>query len=195
MALEDIPDAVYSYHLVRLRCNDEVVVAYRAHAFSAKYFLDQASVLADGSGTGTQNLQFPPHARGIAPRDEQRRIGTLLTDVETQIATLSELINKKTNIKQGFMQELLTGKTRLSGFESVERDPTREYFVSHEWKRLKHVANETGKYPVLGTGGVMGWADDYLYDQPCVLIGRKVQLTNRNIWKSHSGALTLSFTA
>ena len=53
MALEDIPDAMYGYHLVRLRCNDEVQVTYRAHAFTAKYFLDQASVLADGSGLAT----------------------------------------------------------------------------------------------------------------------------------------------
>ena len=118
MALEDIPDAVYSYHLVRLRCNDEVEVAYRAHAFSAKYFLDQASVLADGSGT-RYVVNLPNFRRmlvALPPRDEQRRIGTLLTDVETQIATLSKLINKKTNIKQGAMQALLTGKIRLPGF-------------------------------------------------------------------------------
>jgi type I restriction enzyme S subunit len=118
MALEDIPDAVYSYHLVRLRCNDEVEVAYRTHAFSAKYFLDQASVLADGSGT-RYVVNLPNFRRmlvALPPRDEQRRIGTLLTDVETQIATLKELITKKTNIKQGAMQELLTGKTRLPGF-------------------------------------------------------------------------------
>jgi len=118
MALEDIPDAVYSYHLVRLRCNDEVEVAYRAHAFTAKYFLDQASVLADGSGT-RYVVNLPNFRRmlvALPPRDEQRRIGTLLTDVETQIAKLSEFIDKKINIKQGAMQELLTGKTRLPGF-------------------------------------------------------------------------------
>ena len=52
----------------------------------------------------------------LPPLDEQSRIANLLTDIETQIANLSELITKKTKIKQGAMQELLTGKTRLPGY-------------------------------------------------------------------------------
>ena len=150
MALEDIPDAVYSYHLVRLRCNDEVEVAYRAHAFSAKYFLDQASVLADGSGT-RYVVNLPNFRRmlvALPPRDEQRRIGTLLTDVETQIATLKELITKKTNIKQGTMQELLTGKTRLPGFSGTWELKTlfelaenkKSLFDDGDWIEAEHIS-------------------------------------------------------
>lgn len=33
--------------------------------------------------------------------------------------------------------------------------------------------NENGTYPILGTGGIMGYATNYLYNKPSVLIGRK----------------------
>ncbi len=47
---------------------------------------------------------------------EQQRIANALSDVDTLIANLEKLIAKKKNIKQGTMQELLTGKKRLPGF-------------------------------------------------------------------------------
>lgn len=40
-------------------------------------------------------------------------------------------------------------------------------------KDQKEVVSENGKYPILGTGGVIGKTDEYLYNQPSVLIGRK----------------------
>lgn len=33
--------------------------------------------------------------------------------------------------------------------------------------------NENGKYPIYGTGGLMGYSKEYLYNKPSVLIGRK----------------------
>lgn len=40
-------------------------------------------------------------------------------------------------------------------------------------KNQKKVKDDNGQYPILGTGGLMGYANDYLYDKPSVLIGRK----------------------
>lgn len=48
---------------------------------------------------------------------EQRRIAEALSDIDTLISNLEKLIAKKRAIKQGAMQELLTGKLRLTGFE------------------------------------------------------------------------------
>lgn len=33
--------------------------------------------------------------------------------------------------------------------------------------------NENGKYPIFGTGGLIGYSTEFLYDKPSVLIGRK----------------------
>ncbi|MFZ2844100.1 restriction endonuclease subunit S [Psychrobacter sp.] len=40
-------------------------------------------------------------------------------------------------------------------------------------KDQKGVESVSGKYPIFGTGGQMGWATAFLYDKPSVLIGRK----------------------
>ena len=54
---------------------------------------------------------------------EQRRIAQVLSDTDSLIASLSRTIEKKRLVKQGAMQQLLTGKTRLKGFsgEWVEK--------------------------------------------------------------------------
>ena len=40
-------------------------------------------------------------------------------------------------------------------------------------KNQKKVVADNGKIPIYGTGGLMGWAKEHLYDKPSVLIGRK----------------------
>ncbi len=40
-------------------------------------------------------------------------------------------------------------------------------------KSQDEVETENGKYPILGTGGEFSRANDYLYDKPSVLLGRK----------------------
>ncbi|MEB2308911.1 MAG: restriction endonuclease subunit S [Candidatus Brocadiaceae bacterium] len=47
---------------------------------------------------------------------EQNAIATVLSDADALISSLEKLIAKKRNIKQGAMQQLLTGKKRLPGF-------------------------------------------------------------------------------
>ena len=48
--------------------------------------------------------------------DEQKEVTTVLADVSSLIDMLGKQISKKKAIKQGAMQELLTGKRRLPGF-------------------------------------------------------------------------------
>jgi len=47
---------------------------------------------------------------------EQQAIASALSDADALIESLSQLLAKKRQIKQGAMQELLTGKRRLPGF-------------------------------------------------------------------------------
>lgn len=54
----------------------------------------------------------------VLPGDnrEQTAIATALSDVDSLISALTKKIEKKKAIKQGLMQQLLTGKKRLPGF-------------------------------------------------------------------------------
>lgn len=55
----------------------------------------------------------------LPPLDEQTRIASALTAIDNLISSLDKLIEKKKNIKQGTMQQLLTGKKRLKGFSEL----------------------------------------------------------------------------
>lgn len=45
-------------------------------------------------------------------------------------------------------------------------------------KNQKKVENPNGKYPIYGSGGIMGYADDYICEANTVIIGRKGSINN-----------------
>jgi type I restriction enzyme, S subunit len=51
---------------------------------------------------------------------EQQAIAEALSDADALIEALEQQISKKRQIKQGVMQELLTGKKRLPGFPTIQ---------------------------------------------------------------------------
>jgi type I restriction enzyme S subunit len=51
------------------------------------------------------------------PRQEQDAIAVVLGDIDALLAGLDRLIAKKRDLKQAAMQQLLTGQTRLPGFQ------------------------------------------------------------------------------
>lgn len=77
------------------------------------------------AGSSVQNLNKDKVADlqlKIPPLPEQQRIAKALSDVDALISTTEKLIQKKKNIKQGAMQNLLTGKKRLPGFGNKQTD-------------------------------------------------------------------------
>ncbi|KLI09277.1 hypothetical protein ABW05_31270 [Mycolicibacterium senegalense] len=60
----------------------------------------------------------------LPPKHEQNRIVSAFGDVQQTIKTLERLIAKKQAIKQGMMQQLLTGRARLPGFTDDWRQST-----------------------------------------------------------------------
>jgi len=115
IAMEDILDATYSYHVVRLRIDDDWDLNFRAYAFQTKAFLDQAAILSDGSGT--RYVISLPNFRNIRisfpEKSEQYAIGQILSDMDAEITVLEQRLEKTKAIKQGMMQQLLTGRIRL----------------------------------------------------------------------------------
>ena len=57
--------------------------------------------------------QFLALELSIPPCDEQNAITSVLSDIDTEIATLEQRRDKTRVIKQGMMQQLLTGRVRL----------------------------------------------------------------------------------
>ncbi len=85
---------------------------------------------------------FPPH-------EEQQRIAKALSDVDALITTTEKLIQKKKNIKQGTMQNLLTGKKRLPGFaKSTEYKQTELGLIPEDWE-----VKQLGDFSTTSSGG------------------------------------------
>ncbi len=69
-----------------------------------------------GSGSTVKGLSLPDLQKlnfVLPAKKEQTAIATILSDMDEEIQALEQRLNKTRQIKQGMMQELLTGKTRL----------------------------------------------------------------------------------
>lgn len=74
-------------------------------------------VVATGNGQPNLNTTLIREISIPFPSaEEQRAIAAALSDVDALIASLDKLIAKKRDLKQGAMQQLLTGQRRLPGF-------------------------------------------------------------------------------
>jgi type I restriction enzyme S subunit len=70
----------------------------------------------------------------LPPLVEQRAIASALSDAHTLIESLEHLLAKKRQIKQGAMQELLSGRNRLPGFAgNCEFKQTAAGVLPAEW--------------------------------------------------------------
>ncbi|MGQ7244944.1 restriction endonuclease subunit S [Salinicola sp. V024] len=114
--------------ILEIRCcaNDGIAALIEQHtgdkAFLCHYVNTQTSRLRDivATGNGQPNLNTALIRNIRVPFPcirEQRAIATALSDVDALIESLDRLIVKKRAVKQGAMQQLLTGRKRLPGFE------------------------------------------------------------------------------
>ena len=118
----------------------------------------------------------------IAPKSlaEQQRIAKALSDVDALISTTEKLLQKKKNINQGAMQNLLTGKKRLPGFGPQTKSPTYKQTelgpIPDDWevKKLSEFGtfskgsgisreeSNTGEYPAVRYGELYTTHNDYI---------------------------------
>lgn len=99
----------------------------------------------------------------LPPLEEQKRIAEALSDVDSMISSLEKLIAKKKAVKQGAMQELLTGKKRLPGFTgNIEYKPLSSLctlFADGDWIESKDQSNDGIRLIQTGNIGVGKYLD------------------------------------
>ncbi|MDX4028581.1 restriction endonuclease subunit S [Aliarcobacter skirrowii] len=109
---------------------------YLYYIFTSEIFVEFLNRLTAGSTINHLYQKDFVHFTFKAPKlEEQKAIAKALSDTDELITTLEKLISKKEAIKQGTMQQLLTGKKRLSGFSG-----------DREEKRLGEVIKLQGGY-------------------------------------------------
>jgi type I restriction enzyme, S subunit len=107
--------AVAGLHTFVLRERTETFApGFKGHLGNLKSLHDEFLRVATGmkvfgiSKTALKELTLP-----IPPREEQKEIATILSDMDTAIAVLEDKLTKTRQLKQGMMHELLTGRIRL----------------------------------------------------------------------------------
>lgn len=117
---------------------------------------------------------FAPIPCALPSLAEQRRIAEILAVQDRVIELKEKLLAEKQRQKKYLMQQLLTGKKRLPGFgEKWHTILIGEALTIKHGRNQHEVEVSNGQYPILGTGGEIGRTNDFLYDKPSVLIGRK----------------------
>lgn len=96
-------------------------------------------------------INYPSYA-------EQERIADALSSIDALIAGLDEAIEKKRQIKEGLMQNLLTGRTRIPGF-SGEWVMVSLGIISQMYQpqTITQESLTISGYPVYGANGFIGY--------------------------------------
>jgi type I restriction enzyme S subunit len=118
-------------------------------------FIDKLSRRSSGqTGVDLQELRSYPLFLP-ATQEEQRAIATALGDFDALLKELDRLITKKRDIKQATMQQLLTGQTRLPGFEGEWQEKQLGQ-LGHFLKGsgVKRDESQTGSLPCVRYGEI-----------------------------------------
>ena len=100
-----------------LRAKENVCNIFLLYSWQSNLLQNQVQESLGATINQITNSDFQRYYIALPPTiEEQQRIANALSDVDALIANLEKLIAKKKNIKQGAMQQLLTGKKRLPGF-------------------------------------------------------------------------------
>lgn len=173
----ELPVAYYNSNLMRLEFNADICSSeYANFALNTSRSIAKLRALATGTTSVaaiyTRDLLGMPFI--VPPLSEQRAIANALSDMDALLDGVDRLIDKKHAVKQATMQQLLTGQTRLPGFNGDwEVKRLGNVLAIKHGKSQKYVEASDGSYPILATGGQIGLASQPIYEKPSVLIGRK----------------------
>ena len=95
---------------------DGITGRYFYNYFSENFGKEVSKYTAKSSVDSVSRDMIAEMIIPLPPIEEQDHNAEALSDVDRMISSLEKLIAKKKAIKQGAMQELLTGKKRLPGF-------------------------------------------------------------------------------
>ena len=202
--LDDIDDCVFSGFVLRGRPkNDMFVPEYCKYCFTTEAI--RSAIIMGCTYTTralTNGTQLSAIEIVVPPKPEQEAIAKSLTEIDDLISSLEKLITKKKAIKQGAMQELLTGKRRLPGFsEKWEEKPISFFgnFISGNCFPIEYQGCPRGELPFYkvsdfnnaGNSRVMGKANNYISHNIASVLSCKIIPKNSVVFAKIGAAISL----
>jgi len=171
---------------------------YFYYFFSRNFFDEVAKYTAKSSVDSVRRAMISDMIVPLPLLSEQRRIASSLSDVDGYIDVLEKLISKKRAIKQGTMQELLTGKRRLPGFsgewESLNLASSSTLKARIGWQGLTTAEYLNEGYALLITGtdfkhGKINWNGCHYVEKSRYDQDTNIQINNGDILITKDGTI------
>lgn len=113
-----------------------------------------------------KNLQIP-----LPPLPEQKAIAAQLDRADKVRQALAQsLADYDRLLAASFLDMFGDPVLNPKGWEVVKWETVLEIKSGRSHKKVN---NPEGKYPIYGSGGIMGYADEYLCEGGCIVLGRK----------------------
>lgn len=104
---------------IKVKFNDIIDARYFVYGTKSKEY--QRIIDENTQGSTRQRITITKYKTLpfiLPPKQEQKRIADALNDIDALIREIEKLIEKKTTVMQGSIQELLSAKQRLHGFSA-----------------------------------------------------------------------------
>ena len=142
---------------------------YIAKVFESDIVQEQVRGRSNATINQITKKDFKSIVIKIPDEPEQKAIAAAIDAFDTHIANLAELIKKKKAIRDGALEDLMSGKTRLAGYNANwEKIPFEKYFTllkNNTYAReLLSVHGEIGNIHygdiLVKYGNVVSWKDE-----------------------------------
>lgn len=165
------------------------------------YFLKAIDFSRHNSGGAQQSLNrnfIAPILIGVPRPPEQRAIAEALSDVDALLGALDRLIAKKRDLKRAVMQQLLTGQTRLPGFNgawgllNMADKSTLKARIGWQGLTTAEYLESGPYYLVTGTDfldGRIGWTNCHFVAADRYSQDRNIQLRPKDILLTKDGTI------
>ncbi|MFY9100123.1 restriction endonuclease subunit S [Aliarcobacter cryaerophilus] len=112
--IEDLPNTVYSYHLVRFRPKKSIDLKFSGYVFNNIDILKEFAKRTNGSTRFTLSIKDFNETKAKLPSlREQRKIAEVLSLTDNEINLLKNELEELKQQKKALMQKLLTGEVRV----------------------------------------------------------------------------------
>lgn len=162
---------------------------YYFFLYFSNNFFNRIMQMTAKSSVDSVRMEMIADMKILVPANaEQSAIAAALSDIDVLIEKLKKLIEKKKNIKQGAMQELLAGKRRLTGF-SAKWDMKKMIDIAPLQRGFDLPSSQlkNGSCPVVYSNGILNFHHKAMAKAPGVVTGRsgtigKVNFIEENFW-------------
>jgi type I restriction enzyme S subunit len=195
---DDENEVVFGGFIIRAHSlNNLLDIKFKRYCFKPDNIRKQ--IIAYGNGAIRYNIGQEDIAKvkiAIPPLSEQQKIAEILTVWDNAIDIQIQLIASLQKRKQGLMQQLLTGKKRLKGFEGEWKEVT--IGDVSEIKKGKALTSDQiidGIYPVIAGGKTSPYSHNEYTDENVITISASgayagyVSYHTNKIWASDCSVL------